>query len=723
MCADWLKNFYAEDKHLDYDRAMQGGYSIQQMNTLIQRAAAQRMPCIVPSTRTGKTVFYALAENARSLDELRRILTAALGSADTNADIRSLYHTNDPGEQLLLDKSPDGILTFDFLPVPDGSPQQVKEWQIARMKRVYAMLQMVMDLYHQRPVLHSLVSRQTGRILRDFYTACHACDGKIAEQFLEELRGNQMLSSLNLLFLELQGMAASAKWDSILNHPRLEVLLRGRVPERIQRLLLRSSGHLMLNAIRDAHFPLDRREDARRLVLGLLPLYKHKPRFAHQASFLPDWQIWTMGAALLGIDEWQTASPLLDPDWIQQVEGWAIGASSLPAPIEAEEQALIQAPVVVLISLENATDLLLEALVADAEREDEIYAQLAAMPEATRHALQKIPKLWEAWQALEKRCEPQDYGWSRWLADIQQATESERFESLRQQATVHYMDWTPSTFSETQWQALLEQQSNAQLSKVLRDVLPTLLNWLEEYNVQVSASLWPDWLMLLAVEDIRSEEDVRLGGMILDKFLSGTFTREEYASAIESVAMLCSENLSVRTLGYSLDIAELLYDKVTADDAARLGFWVTLQELLKQRWERLDVSMQLSTRMVERLYLGEHAGHTFPEEDNTPGVASSLHRDLSGKTLAIYSLMEGAARRGKEALLQLYPGLRVELNHDHVATSALVNLAEKADYFIFASGSSKHQAFYTATDYRKEIIYPSGKGASSMIAAFISALG
>ncbi|MDO2331460.1 hypothetical protein Q2465_25240, partial [Escherichia coli] len=91
-----------------------------------------------------------------------------------------------------------------------------------------------------------------------------------------------------------------------------EVLLRGRVPERIQRLLLRSSGHLMLNAIRDAHFPLDRREDARRLVLGLLPLYKHKPRFAHQASFLPDWQLWTMGAALLGIDEWQTATPLLE---------------------------------------------------------------------------------------------------------------------------------------------------------------------------------------------------------------------------------------------------------------------------------------------------------------------------------------------------------------------------------------------------------------------------
>lgn len=722
MCADWLKNFYAEDKHLDYDRAMQGGYRIPQMNTLIQRAAAQRMPCIVPSTRTGKTVFYALAENARSLDELRRILTAALGSADTNADIRSLYHTSDPGEQLLLDKSPDGILTFCFLPVPDGSPQQVKEWQAARMKRVYIMLQTVMDLYHQRPVLNSLVSRQTGRILRDFYTACQARDGNVAEQYLEELRGNQALSSLNLLFLELQGMAASAKWGSILSHPRLEALLRGRVPERIQRLLLRASGHFMLNAIREAHFPMDRREEARRLVLDLLPLYKHKPRFAHQPSFLPDWQLWAMGAALLGISEWQTASPLLSVDWIKQVEQWATAESYLPAQAEAEGKVLIQAPIIMLISVENATDMLLEALRADVERESELYAQLMAMPEATRLALQKLPKLWDAWLALKKRCEPQDYGWSRWLDDLQQAMEPEQFDLLRQQATVHYMDWVPSTFNEKQWQIVLGQQPNAQLSKVLRDALPILLNWLEEYDVQVSAALWPDWLMLLAVEDIRSEEDVRLGGMILDKFLSSPFTCEEYTAAIESTEMLCAENLSVRTLGYSLDIAELLYDRVTANDASRLGFWIKLQELLKHRWERLDASMQFSARMVGKLYLGEHAGHVFPAEDNMPGVASSLHRDLSGKTLAIYSLMEGAARRGKEALLQLYPGLKIELNHDHVATLALVNLAEKADYFIFASNSSKHQAFYAVTDYRREIIYPSGKGASSIIASFVTAL-
>lgn len=44
MCADWLKNYYAKDKYLDYDKAMVGGYGIPQMNTLIQQAAALRMP-------------------------------------------------------------------------------------------------------------------------------------------------------------------------------------------------------------------------------------------------------------------------------------------------------------------------------------------------------------------------------------------------------------------------------------------------------------------------------------------------------------------------------------------------------------------------------------------------------------------------------------------------------------------------------------------------------
>ncbi|EMJ3186389.1 TPA: hypothetical protein PXJ58_001939 [Yersinia enterocolitica] len=723
MYADWLEHFYADDKHLQYQKALEGGYSIPHMNTLIQQAGEKSLPCIIPSTRTGRWVIYALAENERSLDELRRILTAALGSADTSADIRTLYDSDDAGEKILLERSPCGVLALTFLPIPAGEEEKVKKLRAARMARVYAMLQTVMDLYSRRPVLTSLINRQTGRILRDFYTACHAQDGKAAEQYLEELRGNQALSPLNLLFLELLAMAASARWEAILSHPRLEALLRGRIPERIQRLLLRSTGHFRINAIQDEHFPADTREEARRLVLDLIPLYKVTPRFTHHTSFMPDWQLWAIGAALLGIKGWQTATPLLQPEWTQQVELWVTGQSSLPPTVEVAEKALIQAPLVTVLSFDDARELLIEVITADLERESEIFSQLAAMPEATRQELEKTPKLWDIWLGLEKRCEAQDYGWNHWLSDLQQATEPELFESLRQAAVMHYMDWLPATFSDTQWQKLLGQPSHSQSGMVLRDILPNLLSWLQEYDVQVSASLWPDWLMLFAVEDIRSEEDVRLAGMILDKFLSGRFTREEYSTALEAIEFVSRANISVRTLGYLLDISELLYDKVTGDDAARLGFWIKVQEMLNERWERLDASMQFTARMVEKLYLGAHAGHAFPGQTSTPGIASPLQRNLKGKTLLIYSLMEGAARRGKDALCHLYPGLDVELNHDHVSTPALLNLVDKVDYVIFATGCSKHQAFYAVTDRRRDIIYPSGKGASSMVTAFTEALG
>ena len=76
--------------------------------------------------------------------------------------------------------------------------------------------------------------------------------------------------------------------------------------------------------------------------------------------------------------------------------------------------------------------------------------------------------------------------------------------------------------------------------------------------------------------------------------------------------------------------------------------------------------------------------------------------------------------RAKDMLENLFDGLLIYLNHDHVATPALENLAEKAEYFVFAAKSAKHQAFYAVTNIRSDIIYPQGKGASSIVREFVS---
>lgn len=139
------------------------------------------------------------------------------------------------------------------------------------------------------------------------------------------------------------------------------------------------------------------------------------------------------------------------------------------------------------------------------------------------------------------------------------------------------------------------------------------------------------------------------------------------------------------------------------------------------RWARLELSQRYLTKSLAGEILGQDCEANFPRaltqdvdsENSAFGPAA-----MSGKTLAIYSLTEGAARRAKAVLEDMFAGLDVELNHDHTATPTLLNLAKKASYFLFVAGSAKHQAFYPVSRIRQDLIYPLGRGASSIIDAF-----
>ncbi len=716
---DWLTDFYQQaDEKLDLQKALRGGYPLGDFNEIICRASKNRFPCFVPSFRTGQTVIYGLAADARSLDELRRIMSAALGSADTTPDLTVIYQPSHEGEKLLLERSPDGIIAFKLLPVNDSNAGQVKALREKRQERVYSTLKTLLDLYQQRPHLHSAAKRQTGRILRDFYTACQAKDGVAAGQFLDELRGNNRLSPLNLSFLELLALAAAEQWDAILAHPKLDSHLKGRVPLRIQRLLLRTCGHLNFNALQQAGFPVDALEPCRKIALHLLPLFRVKPPFGHVQGFRHDWQLWAIGAALTGYNGWKDASPLLPPVWTEALQQWVNGADF---SFLSEEQ-LAHATPVIIVSADRAAELLKETLDAAPERELEIYSLLAVMPEATQQALRNMPKLWKTWQDLKAQCESQDYGWKAWLDEVMQAHEPGALELLGQQATASYQDWSPESFNEQQLLTLLEQGLSAEQGKLLRNTIPHFLNWIQTYDVTISSRIWLDWLTLLAIDDLLSEQDVRLGGMLLEAFLSGQFVAEEYEKALDAMGMICASNASVRSLSYTLDIAECLLDLPYASEVARLQFWMRLQAIYLSHWERLEANTQVAIRLLARLFVGHEGQDIFPVDRADSPVASPLNRDLCGCKVGIYSLTEPAARRGKDSLELLFPGIIVEINHDHVATPALENLARKSDFFILAANSAKHQASDAIKKLRDDVIYPMGKGASSMVTAFIQAL-
>jgi hypothetical protein len=109
---------------------------------------------------------------------------------------------------------------------------------------------------------------------------------------------------------------------------------------------------------------------------------------------------------------------------------------------------------------------------------------------------------------------------------------------------------------------------------------------------------------------------------------------------------------------------------------------------------------------------------------NEAAGAGSTAPDLSGKTIGIYTLAEAAGLRAKQLLETLYPGCDVQLNSDLVCTSALTNLAQASDVFVFAWKSSSHQAYYCvkAALMKCALIYAVGKGTASIMAAVREAL-
>lgn len=169
-----------------------------------------------------------------------------------------------------------------------------------------------------------------------------------------------------------------------------------------------------------------------------------------------------------------------------------------------------------------------------------------------------------------------------------------------------------------------------------------------------------------------------------------------------------------------LEIVELLLDETQPGQQELRKLWLVLQGFALSRWTRLELAQRVLTKSLAREIFGESNEANYPPLAAEGGDADLdvQTRKLSGRLLAIYSLTEGAARRAKTVLEGMFEGLRVELNHDHTATPALQNLAKKANYFLFVAGSAKHQAFYPVSRIRQDLIYPLGKGASSIIEAF-----
>lgn len=231
---------------------------------------------------------------------------------------------------------------------------------------------------------------------------------------------------------------------------------------------------------------------------------------------------------------------------------------------------------------------------------------------------------------------------------------------------------------------------------------------------------------LMVLGEVLSGTDLELLSVILSQLLAGGVSTKEYKSLLSDLEDVQGRVGSYAHLAWGLDICEMLA-VAPAPSAegreARLRFFLALVEQARGMAHRL--------RPQDTLPL-EFLCNDFGVDPNVLGPplpagyvgTGEQARDLAGKMIAIYTLAESAGARAKLALETIFPGAKVHVNSDTVATARLASLAKAADLFVFAWRSSSHQAFYCIKEAMGDRmpVMAVGKGTASILRAVMDSL-
>lgn len=710
--SQWLCDFFGDGNLLKQDRLLENvenAYPADLKAVLLplyESATDAQWPIILPWCDAHRWVFFAAAETERTTLELSNVLNARLGSADVIADRKvtlvPAQGATSLSETALLRHCPAGFIRIELLPT--------KQKDKPAKERVFAALKDVITLFRDRPSMVRTVKRPFGRILSDFILANSQKDEATSDVLLQELKNNGALSRRNLMLLELQQAGKLERWDTLLNHDSLADLVRGRIPTTLMRMLLKAYQQVYFTS--DSHgYPQASPADLRPQCLALHPLFTQMPFLSQDDADLAAWKSWATGVMLIGEVDLLNALPeRLKTDWLSGLHTWASRPFNVVSPSETAT---------VPETLQQLAAYLQASLTATQE-EITSYAQtLRTLDQQLMEQAMAVPLLKTLIEEIRHLSNPQIVGWDICFSRLCQSEVDSN--SLVQLVALESENWPVDSFHEATMLQLLSSQVPPDAFPILRNVMPAFIEWLERHQLSLSSTTWLKWLDVLAMEQSVSQADIKLAAMATDRFLQGSVSQEAYQQSGAMLELIVERASSFRNLSALYELIELFLDAPVQDLATLTSLWLRVQSFVGGIWARLDTTTRTVMRNLATDVLGEGAESVFPAEKDSGTVNTEDELpDLSGTRVAIYSLTEGAARRAKQMLETLFSGIRVETCHAHTATDKLVNQAKQADYFIFSAGSATHQAFYAVSAQRKDLIYPTGKGAGSMLNAFIA---
>lgn len=736
----WLSRFFVSPNELNWSSLLNGSAppseadQVGQWLSLLGSRAAP--PLILPFMRGGAvTGWYATTQGVSGGYELGDEINAWLGPTWLSRFERVPEDSNDPMATAMRDRF--GGTVYRFTGADDMAMQTIS----GRLSEFASVLV-------RRPVATRTQIRPVGAIRSDFERALLAGDEVQAEAMIAEFKQSGRLNEENLRYLEVRLSAGLGLWPQIArDHWLIKTLADLALPPQILADLIEALYRTYVEeaeaadngaALRDAFarhvatpYPklfASRRGIRAPRVVKAFALYEQLQPSPDTAIIDALFALLPTGtdASLFGVAPGPKPMPASDTTLDQADEAFDDGqfdrAFEFYLRLPSSRKTISRlVSCVGTMGTDEARDRLL-AVVHQAG--EELLESLAPAVVAKLESLRQA-------QGLDTSSPPdaEDASganpWMRWAEQLQAGHDLAGAERDAQSAP-------------TNWDASEIRQSG-QLAQQFADVIGGLNG---EAGVvaraavpQIYASVFPDdvppsptarpvaslLFLLIAMDETLSRADLDLLGQLTSLLIEQGLSTDDYVSLMGDLEDVQKRIGSYAYLPWSLDVSEALAILPCPSDNARDARLRLFLQVLGQAAgfaHRLARGDLLPMETLSKDYgVGSEAVVALKREAAADDAVAASTPNLNGKTIGIYTLAETAGSRAKVALEDLFPGCKVVVNSDLVATAQLTNLAKAADLFVFAWKSSSHQAFYCVKDalVGKEPIWVPGKGTASIL--------
>lgn len=524
-------------------------------------------------------------------------------------------------------------------------------------------------LWQLRPSMQ--VDRQMSlqALLTNFYIDLKLGERERLTRSFGAIAANQYLDARNENFLRLLMLDSIADYPAIIEHSTSKVVIAGRLSSDVLNLFLRAllrvrySERITIPWL-DAHANDEDKQSLRKELLEWREIFlKSQYSLVDQSDHQSEFKLLALGVELFGGDSSAVLKLVSDATWIDRFNAWRGKAS-----------ANDDLPDAIL----NISDC--HQVTVDTEYEQE--------------------------------------GWLAWFD--QYSMHPEIADSLNDAHFDSSIWWVDNSVLE-RFCSVCEDLGDYDRGRFMRCVLPLMLERLLYPFEDSTTAIDPTYLIslsqTLALETFYNARDFSLQNALLRVFIKNSFNKDHWLGMLECIEIVCDDDrITATSLPEIISLLELAIDHVPGGRSSILPIWVS--SILP--FVKSDIRLPGST-----LNIVNSLSKVLSADLEVLGVAIDKIQELPvvDKTIGIYSLDETCLRRVKSILETQYPNLSIILNSDKICTSALKNLALRADSIFFASGRAKHQAFYCLDNVKHKLNYPEGNGTTAMVRAIEDYLG